>query len=86
MYTTCSELLVFMYRTRNSMNNLLSYCGLVDARISACEKELPVKTKDGFTPTRPRIKPKNHAFLKNVLLLPFLSLHVSYKACRCTFI
>ena len=26
----------------NSMNNLLSYCGLVDARMSACEKNLPV--------------------------------------------
>jgi hypothetical protein len=27
----------------NSMNNLLSYCGLVDARISASEKDLPVE-------------------------------------------
>ena len=26
------------------MNNLLSYCGLVDARISATEKDLPVQT------------------------------------------
>ena len=26
----------------NSMNNLLSYCGLVDARISTSEKDLPV--------------------------------------------
>ena len=26
----------------NSMNNLLSYCGLVDARISASEKDVPV--------------------------------------------
>ena len=42
MYTTCSELVIFMYWTRNSMNNLLSYCGLVDARISASEKDLPV--------------------------------------------
>ena len=25
------------------MNNLLSYCGLVDTRISASEKKLPVK-------------------------------------------
>ena len=24
------------------MNNLLSYCGLVDARISASEKDLPI--------------------------------------------
>ena len=27
----------------NFMNNLLSYCGLVDAKISASEKGLPVK-------------------------------------------
>jgi hypothetical protein len=42
MYTTCSEIVVFMYWTGKSMNNLLSYCGLVDARISASEKDLPV--------------------------------------------
>ena len=40
MYTTCSELVVFMYWARNSMNNLLSYFGLIDARISASEKDL----------------------------------------------
>ena len=39
MYTTCSELVVF---TGKSINKLLSYCGLVDARISASEKDLPV--------------------------------------------
>ena len=27
------------------MNNLSSYCGLVDARISASEKDLPVRAK-----------------------------------------
>ena len=42
MYTTCSELGIFMYWTRNSMNNFLSYCGLVDTGISASEKDLPV--------------------------------------------
>ena len=31
-----------MYRTGKSMNNLLSYCWLVFARISASEKDLPV--------------------------------------------
>ena len=31
-----------MYWTGNSMNNLLSYCGLVDVGISASEKNLPV--------------------------------------------
>ena len=43
MYTTCSELVVFMYWTGKSMNNLLSYCGLVDPRISASDKDLPVR-------------------------------------------
>ena len=45
VYTICSELVVFMYWTRNSMNNLSSYYGLVDARISASEKDLPVTKK-----------------------------------------
>ena len=44
MYTTCSELVVFMYLAGKSMNNLLSYCGLVDARICASEIDLPVPT------------------------------------------
>ena len=42
VYTTCSELVVFMYCTGKSMNNLLSYCGLVDVRINASDNELPV--------------------------------------------
>ena len=47
VYTTCSgkrsELVIFMYWTCNSMNSVLSYCGLVDARIIASEKDLPVQ-------------------------------------------
>ena len=42
MYTTCSEFVVFMYWTCRSMNNLFSYCGLVDARIRVSNKDLPV--------------------------------------------
>ena len=42
MYTTFSGLVVFMYWNDKSINNLLSYCGLIDARISASEKDLPV--------------------------------------------
>ena len=42
VYATCSELVVFMHWTGKSMNNLLSYCGLVDARIRASNKDLPV--------------------------------------------
>ena len=33
-------------RTGKSINNLLSYCGLVDARIRASEKDLPVSSVD----------------------------------------
>ena len=42
MFSPCSELVVFMYWTGKSMNNLLSYCGLVDVRINASDKNLPV--------------------------------------------
>ena len=42
MFWECSELAIFMYWTCNLMNNPLSYCGLVDARISASEKDSPV--------------------------------------------
>ena len=48
MYTTCSDLVLFMYRTGKSMNNLLSYCGLVDSRTSASDKDLTVQ---GFVQT-----------------------------------
>ena len=39
---TCTELVVFLYWTLNLMNNLLSYCGLVGARIDASDRDLPV--------------------------------------------
>ena len=39
VYTTCAEL-VFPC---NSMSNLLSYCGLIDAKMRASDKDLPVK-------------------------------------------
>ena len=42
MFSTCSEIAIFMYWTHNLMHNLLSYCGLADAKISASEKDLPV--------------------------------------------
>ena len=42
MFCPCSALVVFMYWTGNSMNNLLSYCGLIDAKIRASHKDLPV--------------------------------------------
>ena len=42
VYTTSSELVVFLNWNGKSMNNLLLYCGLVDAKIGASEKKLPV--------------------------------------------
>jgi hypothetical protein len=49
MFSECYELGIFMYWTGNSMNNLLSYCGLVDAKVRASDKGLPVtKRIDGF--------------------------------------
>ena len=40
------------------MNNLVSYCGLVDARISASEKYLPVRmvTTQGISNFRKKLK------------------------------
>ena len=38
MFSPCSELVVFMYWTGKSMNNLLSYVGLVDEKIRASDK------------------------------------------------
>ena len=32
------------------MNNLLSYCGLIDAKIRASDKDLPVNTSEKFQP------------------------------------
>ena len=46
------ELGIFMYWTCNPMNNLLSYCGLVDAEIRACDKDFPV-TVTYFSPVFP---------------------------------
>ena len=45
MYTKCSELGIFKYGTCNSMNNLSSHCGLVDAKIRASDKDLPVQCR-----------------------------------------
>ena len=42
--TFCTQHILNLYFSENSMNNLLSYCGLTDARMRASEKDLPVKT------------------------------------------
>ena len=59
MGRTCSAHVLPMFCASsfhdNSMNNLLSYCGLVDARISASEKDLPV-TGDMAVPDSLRLE------------------------------
>ena len=39
-----------LFFSGNSMNNLLSYCGLTDSRMRASEKGLPVQIKVPLTP------------------------------------
>ena len=41
LYTKCSPH-VMEFSCIETMNNLSSYCGLVDAKISASDKDLPV--------------------------------------------
>ena len=65
LYTTCSELVVIMYKTGKSMNNLLSYYGLIDARIRPSNKDLPVMGYFCFL-TRPMPNAYN-LFTKHVL-------------------
>ena len=38
----CTQHVVILYFSGNSMNNLLSYFGLTDSRMRASEKDLPV--------------------------------------------
>ena len=38
----CTQHFVNLYFLGNSMNNLLSHCGLTDTRMRASEKDLPV--------------------------------------------
>ena len=38
----CAQLVLNLYFSENSITNLLSYCGLTDARVRASDTELPV--------------------------------------------
>ena len=74
----------FHARTGKSINNLLSYCGLAIARLSASEKDLPVKGSEikhlviGFTQIRSvdsvvilvLIKSEQHRFLLQQNVVP----------------
>ena len=41
----CTQHVVNLYFSWNSMNNISSYCGLTDLRMRASEKDLPVSSK-----------------------------------------
>ena len=62
-----------MYKTGNSMDNLLSYCGLVDARISNYEKDLPVRGPGSISIKNSPFKPQfsSKEILHNITALPF---------------
>ena len=49
VYRTCSELGISMCSPHNSMNNLLSNCELVDTKIRASGKDLPVQIITAFS-------------------------------------
>ena len=40
----CTQLVLNLYFSGNSMNNLSSYCGLTDSRMRASDIDLPVST------------------------------------------
>ena len=42
----CTQHVLNLYFSGDSMNNLLSYCGLTDARMRASEKDLPVNANN----------------------------------------
>ena len=51
MFSPCSELGIFMYWTCNSMNNLWSYCGLVDAKNKSFWQRFTCKSRKNVSPT-----------------------------------
>ena len=83
-FSSCSELGIFMYWTRNSMNNLLSYCGLVDARISASEEDLPVykiQNYADFVYQKLKLNKQSHATYYTVDL-PTWGWHPNFLICH----
>ena len=41
----CTQNVLNLYFSCNSMNNLQSYCGLIDSRMRASETDLPVQNR-----------------------------------------
>ena len=60
----CTHHVVNLYFSGNSMNNLLSYCGLIDARMRASEKDLPLTL---FIPKSKSCGSFDSNFLKSIL-------------------
>ena len=46
LYTTSSQFVFFLYWSRKSMNNLSSYCGLTNSRMSSSDTDLPVQKEE----------------------------------------
>ena len=77
------ELGSFMYWTCNSTNNLSSYCRLVDEKITASDKDLPVLKPNEFNGCQthlPDLWKQRNIFLWKLQLL--LEIFWSYKCCR----
>ena len=64
MFSSCSELVAFMYWAGKSLDNLLSYCGLVDVRINASDKDLSAL----YVPFQRRLYFTSHQFSSNFRL------------------
>ena len=77
---TCSELVFF----GNSMNNLLSYCGLTDARMRASEKDLPVHSTRLCDKYKRRHLSMSHKSLEKIRDFEgkILGCRRSHKACQ----
>ena len=75
MYKNCSECQKqFLFTTCNSINNLSSYCGLVDPKIRASDKDLPVYL---YIYIRDICKTRIKKFVKMLLIYIFFSFYFS---------
>ena len=71
-----------MYWTCNQMNNLLPYCGLVDAKIKASDKDLPVLhvlscPTHGFTNSQFRIPLKIFQPISKLKVIIYVMVEIS---------
>ena len=77
LFSPCSDLVVFMYWTGKSMNNFLSYCGLVDPRISASDKDLPVMCGHKNTVFENKFVGKERGLFQSMILRCLLKLRMN---------